>query len=398
MFEKLKRIYEKIINAIKPKNKVAQIDTLNYVKVIELMKEKGLYAEFENELNNFDEIEELMNNKTNLHGINHVVRVLFNTYAITTLEDTDDQIRKIIVEATKLHDIGRVSDGEDREHGNQGAIKAKKILEDKGFSNEEIDLICFLIKEHSLPQKENQEHIRKLPEEIRERYEYCLNLLKDANKLDRVRIGDLDTKRLSTDSAKRLVSVSQDVFHNNRYYYKKKIKVYPFDEKDARQIFEEIKKEVPHIEIDFEDIKKNYSKYKVLQEQGKIKWLKDKSDNMLLNDFIEIVSSVSKEDMKYLQDKFWAGNTLIINAIYDMGIDRFMQLKSNGKLQNFMNIDNFQGTVGKLTQEEKDLLMSFRRYDFAHQVTDKFYLYYRFIKVATPKEIELLQQNSKANS
>ena len=40
MFEKLKNIYEKIINTIVNKNKVHQLDTLYYERVVKSMNEK----------------------------------------------------------------------------------------------------------------------------------------------------------------------------------------------------------------------------------------------------------------------------------------------------------------------------------------------------------------------
>ena len=395
MFEKLKRIYKKIIKLIKSNGKRKQLDTLNYDKVIEQMKENGIYEEFESELNNFDRIEQLMRNKTNLHGINHVVRVLFNAYAVTTLENVNEEDRKIVIEAAKLHDIGRVSDGEDEEHGNQSAIKSRKILEQRGFSPEDTDLICFIIKEHSLSKSKNEEHIEELPEELRQRYKYCLNLLKDADKLDRVRLGDLDVKRLSTDSAKRLVGVAKDVFENNRHYYKKKMKVYPFNEEEAQKLLTEIKEANPEIEIDLDEIKKNYSKYKAIKEQGKIEWFEHKKQDFPLSDFIDIISVVSKEDEEFLEEEFSVGIRVIVEAIYTMGIDKFMQLKANNNLQKIMHINNYKRALNKMTKEEKELLLDFRKYDIGDQVLKKFYLYYRAIKRADKEEINMILLNNE---
>ena len=353
----------------------------------------GTLQEFQSELNNIDEIEELMRNKTNLHGINHIIRVLFNAYAIITLENVNDEDKKIIIEAAKLHDIGRISDGEDEEHGLQGSMKARNILENKGFSAEEIDKICFIIEEHSLPKSKNNEDIEKLPEEIKQKYRYCLNLLKDADKLDRVRIGDLNPQRLSTESAKRLVQVAEDIFENNRYYYKKKMKVYQFNEKDAKEILEEIKKENPKINIDLEEIKKNYSKYKAIQEQDKIEWIKSKDENISINDFIEIINVLSKEDMEYLRKELCIGPKVILQAINAMGIDKYIQLKTDGKMDEFMNMHNYIKLVGTLTKEETDLLLKFRSNDLGSSVIDNFYIYYHFMKNSDPEKVNMLLLN-----
>ena len=54
MFEKLKEIHKRILNRIIHKNKVFSLDTINYEKIVELMQEKVIYQEFENELNHFE--------------------------------------------------------------------------------------------------------------------------------------------------------------------------------------------------------------------------------------------------------------------------------------------------------------------------------------------------------
>ena len=387
---KLKNIYNKILNIIKAQNKLLQLNAISYKQIIQLMEEKGLYQEFENELNDFEEIEQLMQNNTHLHGINHIVRVLFNAYAIMALENVNEKDKKIVVVATKLHDIGRTEDGEDEEHGYKSAIKARGILESKGFSKEEIDEICFIIKEYSLPKQKNEEDIQNLPEELKEKYRYHLNLVKDADKLDRVRIGDLDPNRLSTNSAKRLIEVAKIIFEYNIYYYKKKMKVYEFDENDAKKILEEVNKQNLEYDITLEDIKNNYSKYKLIQEQNKIELLKLKKDDMSIDDFIEIISTVTNEDLKYMQQKNCIGKGIIIQAIYDMGINQFMALKTEGKLSQIMNLNNYKRLILKMTKTQKDILMKFRRMDYRDSVVSNFYLYWHTIKNYTQEKLDML--------
>lgn len=397
MFDRLKSIYEKMLKSIQTKNKIYQLDTLNYEKVIQLIKEKGILEEFEHELSNLDEIEKLMRNKTNLHGINHIVRVLFNAYALSSLENIKDKDRMIIVEAAKLHDIGRTTDGEDEGHGAKSAIKAREILAKKGFSSQQINEICFLIKEHSIPRSKNNMHIEGLPEEIRERYRYHLNLLKDADKLDRVRIGDLNPQRLSTDSAKRLVEVAKDVFENKRYYYRynKKMKIYPFDKKEAEGILKEIKKVNPDFKINLDEIKKNYILYKSMQEQNKIEWLKNINKDILPDDWIEIVNVLAKEDMEYFRNRFLVDKKIIIQAIHSMGIDKYMELKRDRKLSQLMNLNNHAKSFAKMTKEEVQLVYKFRKYDERGEVINSFYLFYHAIKNFEPEKTKMLLLSKK---
>lgn len=404
MFEKIKEFYNKLINSISQKFKllpIRRLETLDYKKLTDLMKEKGHLQEFEKDLEEFENIEKLMQNKTNLHGINHVVRVLFNAYALATLENVNEEDKKIILEAAKLHDIGRIHDGEDTKHGEEGAIKARWILKEKGFSNEEIEQICFLIKEHSLPREKNLDDINNLPVELRNKYKYTLNILKDADKLDRCRIGDLDIKRLSTDNAKRLVWLANENFEHNRFYYKDKNKMnlYSFDKENGEQILEQIKKENEDIEITLEDIEKNYSTYKFLQDENKIDWMgvykKRVKENIQLEEFLNIISNISSEDMEYLQDRFYSNKTTIIEAINTMGINKFLKLKENNELDMLMNIDNMKGSdLLKISPEKRNLLMEAAKWQ-GKPGQKYFYLYYSFVSNNEEDAINMLIQAEK---
>lgn len=393
MFENIKKVLKRIIKSFKLNKETYQLDTMDYDKISYLMNENGLLKEYENELKNFEEIEQLMNNKTNLHGINHVVRVLFNAYALATLENVTKRDKKIIIEAAKLHDIGRVADGEDETHGGNSAIRAKEILKNRGFTTEEIEEICFIIKEHSLPKDKNNEDIEKLPEDVRENYKYCLNLLKDADKLDRVRIGDLDSNRLSTDSAKRLILVSKENFETDRYIYKKKLQVYPYNENEAKDILEDIKKENFELKIDLDEIKTNFSQYKALKEQGKLKWINCVKGDISLQDFLEISNIVSVEDEKILRERFRISYKYIIKAIKEMGIERYLKIKSNNELDEFLCAKNYKHIVSKMTDKEHEFINEYKKNDVGNYIYKEFFLFHDFFLANSVEKINMLLLN-----
>ena len=395
MFQNIKKILGKVIRIINPKKEIEKLDTIDYKKISHLMNEKGLLEEYENELNNFDEIEKLMNNKTSLHGINHIVRVLFNVYALVALEKVNEKDKKIIVAAAKLHDISRISDSEDETHGANSAIKAREILKNKDFSAEEIDEICFIIKEHSLSRNKNNEDIERLPKNLRENYKYCLNLLKDADKLDRVRIGDLDSNRLTTDSAKRLISVSKENFETNRYMYNKKLQVYPYNENEAKDILEEIKKENSELEIGLNIIKTNFSQYKALKEQGKLKWIKSVKEDITLQDFLEISNIVSIEDEKFLEENFMIGYKIILKAIKKMGIENYLKIKSTNELEEFLCFKNYPNVVHEVTEEEYEFFRQYKKNDILNSSYEQFFLFHNFFLKNDSKKIDMLLLNCK---
>ncbi len=56
--------------------------------------------------------------------------------------------RKLLLWAALLHDIGKGKEGGN--HSASGADLVRRILSDKGYRDEEIDLVCFLVEEHLL--------------------------------------------------------------------------------------------------------------------------------------------------------------------------------------------------------------------------------------------------------
>ena len=155
------------------------------------------------------------------HGVPHTRRVNFLAMAIMSMENITGRDREIILEIVKNHDIGRSHDMEDSEHGESSVAK----IDDnegrlEGFSPEEQALIKFVIEQHSRSAKENKQAISELPEELRQKYARVLDVFKDADKLDRVRLDPygvypregLDATRLSLESSKKLEGVAYEAY------------------------------------------------------------------------------------------------------------------------------------------------------------------------------------------
>ena len=177
--------------------------------------------------------------------------------------------------------------------------------------------------------------------------------------------------------------------------YKKEFDLYPIDEKNALKILEEIKKENHQIDIDLEDINKNYNIYKSIQEDDKIKWFKMKNDDIPLDEFIEIINTLSKKDVEILQHDFMVPIKMLIEAIHAMGTEQFIKLKTNNEFHNFMKMENYIKIITQLTKEEKQQLLSFRRNDLGQEVINRFYLYYHIIKTFKSDKINMMIINSK---
>lgn len=143
---------------------------------------------------------------SNIHGASHTRRVNFWAMAIMTERKTSPRTMELVLLAVKNHDIGRINDLEDKEHGaNSADILEKNDDRISGLSDQEKKLVEFAIKQHSLSKKENEKAILELPKDLQKKYREVLEILKDADKLDRVRLDPrglnhvegLDVSRLS---------------------------------------------------------------------------------------------------------------------------------------------------------------------------------------------------------
>jgi len=135
-------------------------------------------------------------NPRGIHGVAHVTRVLVWAATITAHLGRPDAVRyRELLWAAATHDIGRHDDGIDPGHGRRSAAWVEShLLEARpGAAGVDLDVVAELCAWHEVPDR----RIERLSLE--------LLILKDADGLDRVRLGDLDPERLRLQAARRLV-------------------------------------------------------------------------------------------------------------------------------------------------------------------------------------------------
>ena len=139
------------------------------------------------------------------HGIGHMSRVLILQELISNLLEQNGAMvnRTALRWAAAAHDVGRVDDGLDLEHGTRSAEWIKRNLADR-MTPEELDIATYIVHWHT-----PSDHLA--PDMTIE-----LQILKDADALDRVRLGDLDPTYLRTDVAKNLVDTAQQLYDASR--------------------------------------------------------------------------------------------------------------------------------------------------------------------------------------
>lgn len=139
-----------------------------------------------------------------VHGLKHTKNVLYLSGVLADLQELDDRQKAIIAVASIFHDIGRIDDSVDSAHG----IKSRKKLQGLScfsqikeyFTEEELReverLICYhCIADSKYPSKDHR----------------MLDCLKDADALDRVRFGGLDSDYLRLGGSQTLEMLARRI-------------------------------------------------------------------------------------------------------------------------------------------------------------------------------------------
>ena len=147
-----------------------------------------------------------------IHEKSHSLRVLFHSLLLANLYQLDETDKLVLAEAALYHDTGRIDDTADRKHGTRSAKKYKHAVKNAD------PLVVFLMKYHCKPDEEGLAFIDANPElsKDRERAITLFNIFKDADGLDRVRLGpkEIDPCQLRTEEAKKLPLIAEMTLNN----------------------------------------------------------------------------------------------------------------------------------------------------------------------------------------
>ncbi len=129
-----------------------------------------------------------------LHGLSHTRRVLIHACAIAPAIGLDELEFEALVAAAAWHDIGRTHDGWDPAHGAGSVAKMRELGLGAGLPPEILARVAFSVELHSLHDAKAMRQAESVQE--KDSFLRVLWALKDADGLDRVRIWDLDARRL----------------------------------------------------------------------------------------------------------------------------------------------------------------------------------------------------------
>lgn len=138
------------------------------------------------------------------HGDDHVMRTMALGAYVAKGESYTDEETWLLLLCCSYHDIGRVDDHGDLTHGPKAAemIMRGEVHAFAGIPEEQVRIAAAAISVHSQSDDTAPEYEKEYNIRDHELYMKMMRGVKDADNLDRVRLRDLDTKFLRTDTAK----------------------------------------------------------------------------------------------------------------------------------------------------------------------------------------------------
>lgn len=148
------------------------------------------------------------NHESQIHGIMHTYRVMHNVHLVAREHEINEQQLRTAYCAAFIHDMARRHDGFCTEHGAWAVAEKLPLFKNDfiqyGLSAENIEALKTAVTYHSLHEELNNTHAH---------YEITA-LLKDADALDRIRLGypGLDASYLRLPKSKLLIDIAEHNF------------------------------------------------------------------------------------------------------------------------------------------------------------------------------------------
>ena len=160
----------------------------------------------------FSDLREDVLYKSFVHGVGHVRRVMVLGAIIAMQQRIPLYDARLLLYACAYHDIGRKNDAVDDLHGERGADMLTPGL--FHASTDEMACVKAAIAAHSTADGEIDRFIVKycVPACMEGRCVFLSKCLKDADNLDRVRLGDLNLDYLRFSESKNLKALAEELF------------------------------------------------------------------------------------------------------------------------------------------------------------------------------------------
>jgi hypothetical protein len=151
---------------------------------------------------------ELFTHASTLHGQAHVARVMVHAFRLIAVTGWTDETPALWA-AVYLHDIARTHDGVCHRHGGDAMRKfearpdVRALFAQGGVTDLDYAAIHTAVVHHCVPKELDRTHP----------HWRLTSLLKDADGLDRVRLGDLDPRFLRHPQSRAMVGFAEALFN-----------------------------------------------------------------------------------------------------------------------------------------------------------------------------------------
>ena len=144
-----------------------------------------------------------------MHGLGHIERTILQGGFCAMEEGLDRPDTELLLLACSYHDVGRRNDWVDDLHGHRSAQQIGAIT---GRTGEDLKLLQGAVDAHSRREPALRPTVEGYAPADLDRAIALAQLLKDADGLDRVRIGDLDPSYLRRTSSQKRAGLALEVF------------------------------------------------------------------------------------------------------------------------------------------------------------------------------------------
>ncbi|PKQ29929.1 MAG: hypothetical protein CVT60_02735 [Actinobacteria bacterium HGW-Actinobacteria-10] len=149
-----------------------------------------------------------------IHGIGHALRVYLHADAIAANLELPPWQREAVRLAAMWHDIGRTDEEVDYYHGAKSAGKVVGMGLHNGLDPMVLETALYAVTHHSGSEPLGEQGSVRTPDPIATLAVF--RVLKDADALDRVRLGDLDDRYLRLAPSRARVDVAYELLRQIR--------------------------------------------------------------------------------------------------------------------------------------------------------------------------------------
>ena len=161
----------------------------------------------------FEELDTGLLYQSPTHGQGHIERTLLFGALIAQNEGLSEKDTRMVLLCCSYHDIGRVDDHYDLEHGKRSAEKIGASAELSALFDD-CAVAQAAIAAHAVPDAQMEEMKTAYGNTDYERYFLIARCLKDADNLDRVRIFDLEERFLRFEGTRKMVPLANWVLES----------------------------------------------------------------------------------------------------------------------------------------------------------------------------------------